>query len=55
MDELDSGESAPGGHGGNVAAAFTGANRIALARAMLQSSEQFQSVTREKSIARRNR
>jgi len=36
----ETGESAPGGHGRNAAAAFSGANKVAVAHAMLHSGDQ---------------
>jgi len=40
VDKPDPGESAHGGHGRNGAAAFTGANRVAVAHATLYSGDQ---------------
>src|SRR5688572_9925191 len=39
-DKPDTGESAPAGHGRNGAAAFTGANKVAIAHATLHSGDQ---------------
>ena len=39
-DKPDTGESAPAGHGRNGAAAFTGANKVAVAHATLHSGDQ---------------
>jgi transposase len=40
VDKTDSGESAPDGHGRNGAAAYTGANHVAVAHALLHSGDQ---------------
>jgi transposase len=40
VDKPGSGESAPDGHGRNGAAAFTGANRVAVAHGLLHSGDQ---------------
>lgn len=40
VDKPDPGQSAPGGHGRNGAAAFGGANRVAVAHATLHSGDQ---------------
>ena len=54
-DKPDTGESAPAGHGRNGAAAFTGADRVAVAHATLHPGDTARNAAREKCTARRNR
>src|ERR1700724_1168511 len=52
VEERNTSEPAPAGHGRHGAAAFTGANRVSITHATLPSATGARSAAREKSTAR---